>query len=116
MKEQYFESVLRRDGFAVDRRVLPAGTFVAEHAEPIDVRALVMEGEMTLTFDGCDYACREGDIFVLPAGIMHSQTVGADGVDYVVCRRNADASAADDADNGAQVIPRRTTPVTDTHV
>ena len=116
LRNQFFESALRRDGFAVSRRVLRPGTVVDEHAESFDMRALVVDGEVTLTFDGCDYAYRTGDVFVMPAGVRHVQTVGADGVDYVVGRRDADVPAGDDAGDAAQVTPPRIDPVTDRHV
>ena len=97
MKDHYFESALRRDGFAVDRRMLPPGTVVAEHAHPFDVRALVLNGEITLTFDGAEHAFREGDIFVMPAGRPHAEAVGEAGVDYLVGRRDASAPPNDES-------------------
>ena len=92
MKDEHFESALRRDGFDVERRSLSARTLVAEHAYPYDVRALVLNGEITLTVEGVEYAYREGDIFVLPAGHRHAEAVGPAGVDYLVGRRLLDAA------------------------
>jgi uncharacterized cupin superfamily protein len=90
MKDEQFEAALRRDGFDdVQRRSLPPGTIVAAHAHPFDVRALVLNGEITLTVEGIEYAYREGDIFVLPAGYAHAEAVGPTGVDYLVGRRHA---------------------------
>ena len=89
MKDREFETALRRDGFDVQRKSVPAGTVVAPHAHPFDVRALVLNGEITLTVEGIDYAYREGDIFVMPAGHLHGETVGPAGVDYLVGRRLA---------------------------
>jgi len=97
MKDQCFESALRRDGFAVDRRILPPGTVVPEHAHPFDVRALVLNGEITLTFNGAEHAFREGDIFVMPAGHPHAEAVGEAGVDYLVGRRAANAQSNDES-------------------
>lgn len=88
----WFQVALRRDGFDVDRRVLPAGTVVDEHAHSYDVRALVLGGEIRLILDGDEYAYREGDIFVLPAGHRHAEAVGPVGVEYLVGRRNASMS------------------------
>lgn len=90
MKDEHFESALRRDGFhEIERRNLPPGTCVPEHAHAFDVRALVLGGEIRLTVAGDDYAFREGDIFVMPAGHRHAEAVGPDGVDYLVGRRAA---------------------------
>ena len=91
MKDEQFESALRRQGFACERRSMPPLTVVAEHAHPYDVRALVLNGEITLTVEGEEYAYREGDIFVLPAGHRHAESVGPAGVDYLVGRRFIDA-------------------------
>ena len=96
MKEAQFESALHRDGFDVERRSLPPGTVVAEHAHAFDVRALVLNGEITLTVEGVEYAYREGDIFVLPAGHRHAESVGPAGVDYLVGRRTLDTGPTND--------------------
>ena len=61
-----------------------------------DVRALVLNGEITLTVEGVEYAYREGDLFVLPAGHRHAETVGPAGVDYLVGRRHLDATPTND--------------------
>ena len=91
MKDEQFEFALRRDGFDVERKALPPMLTVAEHAHPFDVRALVLNGEITLTVEGVEYAYREGDIFVLPAGHRHAEAAGPAGVDYLVGRRLLEA-------------------------
>ena len=97
MKDEHFEFALRRDGFDVQRNTVPPGTVVGEHAHPFDVRALVLDGEITLTLEGVDYAYREGDIFVLPAGHRHAETVGPAGVDYLVGRRHRAPATTNDS-------------------
>jgi quercetin dioxygenase-like cupin family protein len=96
MKDEQFELALRRDGFDVRRDTMAPGTLVGEHAHPFDVRALVLNGEITLTVEGVQYAYREGDIFVLPAGHRHAEAVGPAGVDYLVGRRHLPAGQARD--------------------
>jgi quercetin dioxygenase-like cupin family protein len=96
MKDEHFASALRRDGFDVERRSLLPLCVVAEHAHPYDVRALVLNGQITLTVEGVEYAYREGDIFVLPAGHRHAEAVGPAGVDYLVGRRLLDATPTTD--------------------
>lgn len=98
MKDECFVTALRRDGFdPVERRNLPAGMVVAEHAHPFDVRALVLNGQITLTVEGIEYAYRAGDIFVMPAGHRHAEAAGAAGVDYLVGRRHATAGTNDES-------------------
>ena len=94
MKDEHFEAALRREGFAIERKSIPGMTQVPEHAHPFDVRALVLNGEITLTVEGVEYAYREGDIFVLPAGHRHAETVGPAGVDYLVGRRSNASNVA----------------------
>jgi quercetin dioxygenase-like cupin family protein len=93
-KDAQFESALRRDGFAIERKFVPPLTVVSEHAHPFDVRALVLNGEITLTVEGENHAYREGDIFVVPAGHRHAESVGPAGVDYLVGRRSLDTTNA----------------------
>ena len=89
LKDAHFEFALRRDGFTVERKTLAPNARTTEHAHPFDVRALVLNGDITLTVEGIDYAYRAGDIFVMPAGHLHAETVGPDGVEYLVGRRAA---------------------------
>ena len=96
MKDEQFELALRCDGFEVGRQTMAPGTVVGEHAHPFDVRALVLNGEILLTVEGVQYAYREGDIFVLPAGHRHAEAVGPAGVDYLVGRRPLVALAGND--------------------
>ena len=94
---EHFETALRREGFDIARQSMPAGAVVAEHVHPFDVRALVLNGEIRLTVEGEEYAYREGDIFVLPAGHRHAEAAGPTGVDYLVGRRQAgDVSTNDE--------------------
>ena len=51
MNHDCFQHALRRDGFEVDRRVLPPGTVVGEHAHPFDVRALARRAAEQLGFE-----------------------------------------------------------------
>ncbi len=93
MKDAHFEYALRRAGFDdIERKNLPAGTRVPEHAHPFDVRALVLDGEIRLIVEGDEYAYREGDIFVMPAGHPHAEAVGPSGVDYLVGRRRTESA------------------------
>jgi mannose-6-phosphate isomerase-like protein (cupin superfamily) len=97
MKDEHFASALRRAGFDdIERKNLPPGAEVPEHAHPFDVRALVLDGEIRLTVEGDEYAYREGDIFVMPAGHRHAEQVGPAGVDYLVGRRSLAPDRAND--------------------
>jgi quercetin dioxygenase-like cupin family protein len=106
LKEAHFEFALRRDGFTVERKTVAPSTCAAEHAHPFDVRALILNGEITLTVEGIDHAYREGDIFVVPAGLRHAEAVGPEGVAYLVGRKAAaPLDAGDDASAAAHGPP-----------
>ena len=85
-----FESALRREGFdEVKASSLPAGRLTTDHGHPFEVRALVTSGEITLTVEGVASAYRKGDVFALPIQCPHAESVGPEGVSYVVGRRYA---------------------------
>ena len=83
-----FEAALKRDGFLeiVTKSMNP---YVAldEHTHPYDVRGLVLEGEVTLRYDGKVQTCRPGDSFSMVAGCAHSESYGPQGVTYLIGRR-----------------------------
>lgn len=83
-----FETALRSAGYAeVEIKQLAAGTHNAKHEHPFDMRALVLDGEITLTVDGEARAYRSGEVFTMDAGCGHIEDVGAQGVRYLVGRR-----------------------------
>ena len=87
-----FEAALARDGFTeVAERALPAGQAAPDHAHPFGVRALVLEGSITLTVDGRATTYREGDVFTMAPGCTHAEAIGPEGVRYVSGRQYAAA-------------------------
>ena len=89
MKIDEFEASLKAEGFGeiatVDR---PAGYGLGEHQHPFDACALVTAGDITLVLNGVATQYLAGQIFRLPAGTPHHETVGAEGVQYRVGRRH----------------------------
>ena len=82
-----FEAALARDGFPdIAERALAAGKSVPMHTHPFAVRAFVLDGEITLTTGAGARTYRTGEVFVMAAGHEHAETVGPDGVRYVVGR------------------------------
>lgn len=88
MDRARFEEMLKAEGYPeIDMsRKEPNGSF-AEHAHHFDVRALVLEGEITIGAGGERRTYRAGDQFQMAAGCMHTEDVGPAGVRYVVGRR-----------------------------
>lgn len=87
-----FENSLRAAGYReIETKQLPADTHNAEHDHSFDVRALVLDGDITLTVAGEARTYREGEIFTMAAGCRHVEDIGAEGVRYRVGRRRAQA-------------------------
>ena len=90
MNRDQFTETLRVGQFnEVLEKSLPPADHIAAHSHAFDVRALVTQGEITLTIHGIATPYREGDIFTLAAGCEHVEDVGAEGVTYLVGRRYA---------------------------
>ena len=86
---QAFEADLRAQGYQVITSVeQPPGYAMGEHVHPFDACALIVAGDFTITVDGQARRYGVGDVFRLPAGTLHSESAGEDGVQYLACRRS----------------------------
>lgn len=77
MNQAAFEAQLRRDGFEVEVKQSPGGIRNDPHTHDFEVRALVLEGEITLTCGGAATTYRPGDVFRMAAGMPHSEEIPA---------------------------------------
>lgn len=83
-----FEAALKRDGYSeIETKGYAPSHHAAEHAHEFDVRALVLEGDITLGSNGGAQTYRIGDEFTLPAKRPHTEAIGPDGVRFVYGRR-----------------------------
>lgn len=80
MTPSEFEAALLRDGYTADTRALPPGHATPEHTHPFDVRAMVLEGEITLTTTEGSRTYKPGDVFTMAAGCPHAEAIGPNGV------------------------------------
>ena len=88
MHPDAFEHALRHAGFAeVETKTLPPGLANTAHAHAFEVRALVLDGDITLTADGERRTYGPGDVFSMAAGREHAEQVGEAGVRYLVGRK-----------------------------
>ncbi|UPY35294.1 cupin domain-containing protein [Sediminicoccus sp. KRV36] len=83
-----FEAALLRDGFSAETRAIEPDRVTPEHSHPFDVRALVLEGEITLSSAGGSRTYRPGEVFTMAAGCPHAEAVGPTGVRNLVGRRH----------------------------
>jgi quercetin dioxygenase-like cupin family protein len=64
----------------------PAATTLDLHAHPFDATALVLRGELVISFADAERLFRAGDVFAIRAGSEHAERYGQDGVVYLVAR------------------------------
>ena len=85
--EQFLQS-LRLDGFPdpVEVQQPPNGQ-MGTHEHPFGVRALVIEGDITIDIDGVRKIYKAGDIFQLEFKQPHAEFYGPGGVKYLASRK-----------------------------
>jgi len=88
MNQSEFEAELQREGYQVFYGGLQAGMVNPDHAHEWDARVMVIGGEITVTRGAKAETFRAGDSCAVPAGEIHAERVGPQGVAYIVGRRN----------------------------
>ncbi len=87
MDRQTFEAELKRDGYDVMTNTTPGVKVNPEHSHPFDVRAMVVQGALTLTREGTSHTYRAGEIFTMTRGCLHSESYGPEGAVTLVGRK-----------------------------
>ena len=82
-----FEAELRREGYSVVNASLTPNLRVANHCHDFDAKLLVLGGEITITRDNNPETFRAGQCCEVPAGCMHAEDVGPEGVAFISGRR-----------------------------
>ncbi len=88
MNADAFKADMIREGYAVRYSSLPPDQVAPDHTHDFDARVMVLGGEITITRDGKPETFRVGDSCSVPAGHIHAEHVGAEGVAYLAGRRN----------------------------
>jgi quercetin dioxygenase-like cupin family protein len=88
MNSEEFLQLLRRDGFPepVEVQQVPNGR-LGIHEHPFEVKALVIEGDITIVIDGLSKIYKAGDIFHLALKQPHAESYGSEGVKYLASRK-----------------------------
>ena len=94
MDRTAFETQAKDAGYEIATSTATPNKVTQPHAHDVDVRALVIAGELTITVDGASRTYRAGDVFEMPAGCVHSERHGAQGSEAVVARRRSRADQA----------------------
>jgi quercetin dioxygenase-like cupin family protein len=87
MDQHEFAADLRRDGFRPVYASLRPNMREANHCHDFDARIFVLGGEITITRDNTPETFRAGQCCEVPAGCMHAEQVGPEGVAYLSGRR-----------------------------
>ena len=87
MDRQTFEAELKRDGYEVLTNTTPGVKVNPEHSHPFDVRAMVMQGAITITSGATATTYRPGDRWDLPRGCLHSESYGPEGAVVLLGRK-----------------------------
>lgn len=89
MDRQSFETELKREGYD---EILTGSTqgpkHNAEHSHPYDVKAMVIDGAITLAWEGKTQTFRPGEIFTMARGCPHTETFGSEGAVTLVGRKH----------------------------
>ena len=79
MDRQTFEAELKRDGYDIQTNTTTGAKVNPEHSHPFDVRAMVVQGALTLTTGDATRTYRSGETFTMPKGCLHSESYGPEG-------------------------------------
>jgi quercetin dioxygenase-like cupin family protein len=88
MDKASFEARLRDQGYEnIGQREIAANTVNEDHTHDFDAQVLVLDGEITITRGGKAQTFRTGDSCEVPAGTVHAEQIGPEGVRYLAGRR-----------------------------
>jgi quercetin dioxygenase-like cupin family protein len=85
MDQAQFEADVKAKGCdAIETLELKADMLNEPHTHDFSASVYVLEGEISVTTDTETTTCRAGDTFTLPAGTSHHESVGGDGVRFLI--------------------------------
>jgi quercetin dioxygenase-like cupin family protein len=82
-----FEADLRREGYRVVNTSVTPNVVAPNHCHDFDAKVLILGGEITITRDNTPTTFRAGQCFEVPAGCMHAEHIGPEGVALLSGRR-----------------------------
>jgi mannose-6-phosphate isomerase-like protein (cupin superfamily) len=88
MNSEEFLQLLRREGFPEPVEVQQVPNWqLGIHEHPFEVKALVVEGDITIEINGLSTIYKAGDIFHLELKQPHAESYGSEGVKYLASRK-----------------------------
>ena len=88
MDQQSFESTLKSEGYEVATNTTPGAKVNPEHSHPFDVKAMVLQGAMSLTREGKTETYKAGETFAMPRGCLHYESYGPERAVVLVGRKH----------------------------
>jgi len=89
MDRQVFEAELESEGYdEIVNGMTQGPKHNAEHSHPYDVKAMVIDGAITLAWEGQTQTFRSGEVFTMARGCLHAETFGPEGVVTLVGRKH----------------------------
>ena len=82
-----FEADLRRENYRIVNASVTPNRVTPNHCHDFDAKAFVLGGEITITRDNTPATFKAGQCFQVPAGCMHAEHVGPEGVALLAGRR-----------------------------
>jgi quercetin dioxygenase-like cupin family protein len=68
--------------------VKPANEFVGIHTHPFEAKALIVQGELSISVNNVSRLYKLGDVFQLAPNTPHTEQYGPTGVSYLVGRKS----------------------------
>jgi quercetin dioxygenase-like cupin family protein len=88
MNTEQFLQILHQNGFPQPVEVQQApNSHLDDHEHPFEVRALVIEGSITIITNSQSTVYKAGDIFQLSFKQPHAESYGPEGVKYLASRK-----------------------------
>lgn len=97
MDRTEFETMLRCEGYRVVNTSVRPNLVVPNHCHDFDAKVMVLGGEITITRDNTPVTFRAGQWCEVPAGCMHAEHVGPEGVALVSGRKRTDGKLTREA-------------------
>jgi quercetin dioxygenase-like cupin family protein len=87
MQRDAFTAALAHEGFAEPVTVMREAGTMDEHTHPFEAKALILAGELRIRIGADERLYQTGDVFHLQPGVLHAEQYGAEGVQYLVGRK-----------------------------
>jgi quercetin dioxygenase-like cupin family protein len=90
VNEADFQRAAERDDIKVARTEMTPGRTTSDHDHAWDTRGLVLERVFTIEMAGNANAYHPGEVFEVPAGVVHSERHDPNGGLLLIGRRKTD--------------------------